>query len=114
MIGWYIGAFSPPTIAHKVIVQLVIESGIASIIHVVPSSDHYEKPGLLSGRQRILLLQLVLGDIQQAIVDDHDFKFDHWPSIAESLELFCHSRSISLIDIAFINGSDKNDVDSGK
>ena len=58
-IGIFGGAFNPPHKMHKEIAINLLEKGYVDKIIYVPTGNNYNKSGLLDGKQRIEMLEIM-------------------------------------------------------
>lgn len=62
-IGIFGGAFNPPHKMHKEIAINLLEKGYVDKIIYVPTGNNYNKPGLLDGKHRIEMIEIMFKDI---------------------------------------------------
>ena len=74
-IGIFGGAFNPPHKMHKEIAINLLEKGYVDKIIYVPTGNNYNKPGLLDGKHRIEMLEIMFKDINLKVeVSDFEVK----------------------------------------
>lgn len=74
-IGIFGGAFNPPHKMHKEIAIELLEKNYVDKIIYVPTGNNYNKPGLLDGKHRINMLNLMIDDYKEKIsVSDFEEK----------------------------------------
>lgn len=74
-IGIFGGAFNPPHKMHKEIAINLLEKEYVDKIIYVPTGNNYNKPGLLDGKHRIEMLEIMFKDINLKVeVSDFEVK----------------------------------------
>ena len=102
MIAVFGGSFNPVTLAHKQIVDRVLELDEVKEVIIVPVSDRYEKDSLTTDfKHRIAMLKLVMDE--HVIISDYEALQDYQP---KSLETLIHFSKEYDDDLALIIGSD--------
>ena len=69
-IGFFGGAFNPPTIAHINLVKKALKEYSFDAIYFVPVNNFYKKQGLIDIYQRIDMLNLECKDNSKMFVSD--------------------------------------------
>lgn len=101
-IGIFGGSFNPPHKMHKNIVRELIKKGYLNKIIIVPTADNYNKPYLLSGIDRINMLQQLFKDDKK--VEVSSFEVDGSLYTINTLNYF--RKKYPKADIYFICGTD--------
>lgn len=71
-IGIFGGAFNPPHKMHKEIAEALLKEKYVEKIIYVPTGNNYNKPGLLSGKDRIEMLKLMFPENKNVEVSDFE------------------------------------------
>lgn len=64
-VGIFGGAFNPPHKMHKEIAIKLIEKNYLDKVIYVPTGNNYNKPGLLDGKDRINMLNLLVNEYNE-------------------------------------------------
>ena len=102
-IGVYGGSFNPCHLAHKKLVEELLNRNIFDRIVIIPTGNYYNKSNLLKGEYRIQMLELMFKGNDRVIISDYEFKNN----------LICTYRSLDYLanmykgdKLYFILGSD--------
>ena len=73
-IGVYGGSFNPCHLAHKKLVEELLDRNIFDRIVIIPTGNYYNKSNLLKGEYRIQMLELTFKGNDRVIISDYEFK----------------------------------------
>lgn len=73
-IGVYGGSFNPCHLAHKKLVEELLNRNIFDRIVIIPTGNYYNKSNLLKGEYRITMLELMFKGNDRVIISDYEFK----------------------------------------
>ncbi|MCM2296549.1 nicotinate (nicotinamide) nucleotide adenylyltransferase [Rhodoferax sp.] len=69
-IGVFGGAFDPPHLAHRALLETALNELKLDVLHVVPTGDAWHKPRqLTSAVHRLAMVQLAFGDVAKICID---------------------------------------------
>jgi len=72
-IGVFGGAFDPPHLAHRALLETALQELKLDTLHVVPTGDAWHKPRqLLDAARRLAMVQLAFGDVPKICVDSRE------------------------------------------
>lgn len=72
-IGVFGGAFDPPHLAHRSLLEAAITQLKLDVLQVIPTGQAWHKPrALSSAHHRLAMCQLAFGDLTQVQVDDRE------------------------------------------
>ena len=72
-VGMFGGAFDPPHVAHRALVQAALQQLQLERLHLVPTGRAWHKPHALSdARHRLAMAELAFGDLAGVIVDPRE------------------------------------------
>ena len=72
-IGMYGGAFDPPHLAHRALIEQALSELRLDRLHVVPTGQAWHKPRGLSGAvHRVAMCQLAFADLSAVVVDERE------------------------------------------
>ena len=72
-IGVYGGSFNPCHLAHKKLVEELLNRNIFDRIVIIPTGNYYNKSNLLKGEYRIQMLELMFKGNDRVIISDYEF-----------------------------------------
>jgi len=104
MIVVFGGAFNPPTIAHKEIYHLIDKQIDLEQFIFLPVSQKYSKAHLVEDHHRINMLNLMIQDLDKAMVSNIETTDDHFVGTYQSLLRLQEAYPDQ--DIAFVLGAD--------
>lgn len=74
-IGVFGGAFDPPHLAHRALLETALNELKLDSLHVVPTGDAWHKPRQLThAAHRLAMVQLAFGDVPRISVDSREIK----------------------------------------
>ena len=74
-IGVFGGAFDPPHLAHRALLETALNELRLDALHVVPTGDAWHKPRKLTdAAHRLAMVQLAFGDVPRICVDSREIK----------------------------------------
>lgn len=101
-IGIFGGAFNPPHKMHQGIALELLKQQYLDKIIYVPTGNNYSKPGLLSGEDRIAMLNIMFQEENRVSVSDFEVQGSLY-----TINTLRHFREMYLEDeIYFICGTD--------
>lgn len=101
----YGGSFNPPTIAHKKIIETIIDTYNPSNLILVPTSSKYKlKSNLISMDDRINMLLLLTND-KRIKISNYEEETKEYMGTYKTLEHFSKTYS----DLYFVMGADNLD-----
>jgi nicotinate-nucleotide adenylyltransferase len=72
-IGVFGGAFDPPHLAHRALLETALKELKLDTVHVVPTGDAWHKPRQLSAaNHRLAMVQLAFGDVPKICIDSRE------------------------------------------
>lgn len=72
-IGVFGGAFDPPHLAHRALLETALHELRLDTVHVVPTGDAWHKPRRLSAAaHRLAMAQLAFGDVPKICIDSRE------------------------------------------
>lgn len=72
-IGVFGGAFDPPHLAHRALLETALKELRLDTVHVVPTGDAWHKPRqLTAAAHRLAMVQLAFGDVPKICVDSRE------------------------------------------
>lgn len=72
-IGVFGGAFDPPHLAHRALLEAALHELGLDALHVVPTGDAWHKPRqLLEAAHRLAMVQLAFGDVPGICIDSRE------------------------------------------
>ena len=72
-IGVFGGAFDPPHLAHRALLETALHELKLDVLHVVPTGDAWHKPRqLLDGTHRLAMVRLAFQDVPRIVVDSRE------------------------------------------
>lgn len=72
-IGVFGGAFDPPHLAHRALLETALHELRLDTVHVVPTGDAWHKPRQLSAaNHRLAMAQLAFGDVPKICIDNRE------------------------------------------
>jgi nicotinate-nucleotide adenylyltransferase len=72
-IGVFGGAFDPPHLAHRALLETALHELRLDTVHVVPTGDAWHKPRQLSAaNHRLAMAQLAFGDVPKICIDSRE------------------------------------------
>jgi nicotinate-nucleotide adenylyltransferase len=72
-IGVFGGAFDPPHLAHRALLETALHELKLDPVHVVPTGDAWHKPRQLSAaNHRLAMVQLAFGDVPKICIDSRE------------------------------------------
>jgi nicotinate-nucleotide adenylyltransferase len=72
-IGVFGGAFDPPHLAHRALLETALSELKLDTLHVVPTGDAWHKPRQLSAaNHRLAMAQLAFGDVPKICIDNRE------------------------------------------
>jgi nicotinate-nucleotide adenylyltransferase len=72
-IGVFGGAFDPPHLAHRALLETALKELKLDTVHVVPTGDAWHKPRQLSAaNHRLAMAQLAFGDVPKICIDNRE------------------------------------------
>jgi nicotinate-nucleotide adenylyltransferase len=76
-IGVFGGAFDPPHLAHRALLETALQELKLDCVHVVPTGNAWHKPRkLLDATHRLAMVQLAFGDAPQICIDRREIDRD--------------------------------------
>ncbi|KAF1049390.1 nicotinate (nicotinamide) nucleotide adenylyltransferase [Xylophilus sp.] len=86
-IGLFGGAFDPPHLAHRALVQAALQQLALDRLHVVPTGQAWHKARTLSpAAERLAMARLAFGDLPGVVVDDREIRRDGPSYTIDTLE----------------------------
>ncbi|MDI1247168.1 MAG: nicotinate (nicotinamide) nucleotide adenylyltransferase [Rhodoferax sp.] len=72
-IGVFGGAFDPPHLAHRALLETALHELRLDVLHVVPTGDAWHKPRqLLDAAHRLAMVRLAFQDVPRIVVDSRE------------------------------------------
>jgi len=72
-IGVFGGAFDPPHLAHRALLETALREIALDTLHVVPTGDAWHKPRkLLDAAHRLAMVRLAFQDVPRIVVDTRE------------------------------------------
>ncbi|WP_296491974.1 nicotinate-nucleotide adenylyltransferase [Rhodoferax sp.] len=72
-IGVFGGAFDPPHLAHRALLEAALHELKLDVLHVVPTGDAWHKPRVLTeAAHRLAMVQLAFADVPGICVDSRE------------------------------------------
>lgn len=72
-IGVFGGAFDPPHLAHRALLETALSELRLDVLHVVPTGDAWHKPRKLTdAAHRLAMVRLAFGDVPRICVDSRE------------------------------------------
>ena len=108
-IGYFGGAFNPPTNIHINIAINLIKQGKLDKVIFVPVNDYYKKPELIEAKHRLNMLKLAIKGYSGLEVDDLEIKENRKLFAKDAFDIIeesYHNTKSGKSDIFMIMGSD--------
>ena len=103
-IGFFGGAFNPPTIAHINLVKEALKEYSFDAIYFVPVNNFYKKQGLIDISQRIDMLNLECKNNSKMFVSEIEKEMNREFKANEIFEIIKETYSVD--DLYFLMGED--------
>lgn len=72
-IGVFGGAFDPPHLAHRALLETALSELKLDVLHVLPTGDAWHKPRQLTdAKHRLAMVRLAFGDVQGICIDSRE------------------------------------------
>ena len=72
-IGVFGGAFDPPHLAHRALLETALDELKLDRLHVVPTGEAWHKPRqLTAAAHRLAMVQLAFGDVPKICIDTRE------------------------------------------
>jgi nicotinate-nucleotide adenylyltransferase len=81
------GSFNPPTIAHKKIIQKLLEAFEDSKVLLLPVGNDYKKEALISFKHRVTMLKLLTKDLPNVMISTIENNRDYQGTLYSLREL---------------------------
>lgn len=106
MLILYGGAFNPPTIAHRKIIETIKKMYPKAHVLLIPVGDDYEKNNLIDSKHRLKMCELLVDNLENVSVSDYEINNKFLGTIGtmehfnkESEDLMCVIGADNLIEI---------------
>lgn len=103
-LGFFGGSFNPPTIAHYNLMKQALLEYSFDRVYFVPMNDYYSKPGLVSLKDRICMLEEMCKDDEKILVSKLEAEIEHESTAIDSLRLIKNRYNND--DVVFFMGED--------
>ena len=103
-IGFFVGSFNPPTIAHLDLVKKAINKYQLDKVYFVPVNNFYQKEDLIDIKQRINMLEIMCSNEPKISVSDIEVENDRPLKAIDVFEII--EKKFQENDIYFLMGED--------
>ncbi|MFW5847713.1 MAG: nicotinate (nicotinamide) nucleotide adenylyltransferase [bacterium] len=104
MIVVFGGAFNPPTLAHKEIYHLIVDTLDVEKFIFLPVSKKYSKASLIADNHRINMLKILIKDLDKAYISKLETEENQFLGTYKSLKRL--QKKYENKEIAFVLGAD--------